>query len=108
MDYPGLINSVNAKCKGEYAKIRCHFLKDGKCSIYDKRPNCCRNFPQKNGFCSKSKCILPVSSKHSLSTCSKCKENCCEYVLVPKNIKITKIFLMKWMNMDCKTCRKFF
>jgi hypothetical protein len=91
------------KSKGKYKVITCPYLVDSKCSIYDKRFSCCRNFPQKQGYCSDADCDL--GNGHC---CDNCEENCCENILVPKNSIVDKAFIGKLMDIDCDTCRRLF
>jgi Fe-S-cluster containining protein len=98
----------------EYKEIKCPLLINNKCSIYDERPNCCRKYPQTSGYyCSKSFCnvlMKKVSNNTDESTdlCFNCKDLCCHHILVPVHEKITKEFLVKWMDISCELCRKYF
>lgn len=54
---------------------RCPYLtKEELCSIYDNRPKCCRNFPnrQEGSFCY-------IPNRCNLN-CKECKDKCCNYI----------------------------
>ena len=74
--------------------IVCPHFKDEKCSIYNVRPECCRNFPnrQKGMFCSESVCI---------ETCAECKDKCCRHIEATENKDIISL-----LNLTCSECRE--
>jgi len=101
------------KSKGDYKTITCLFYKENKCSIYKIRPSCCRNYPQKNWYCSSEECFLLLrgldwKNEQSNNDCLSCKKKCCERILVPNDVKITKAFLLKWLDIWCEDCKKLF
>jgi Fe-S-cluster containining protein len=61
MNYKNWLKKIVKKYGTELRAIKCPFLKEGKCSIYEKRMNCCRNFPKKigkNKFCVGKDCKI--------------------------------------------------
>jgi len=113
MAYLKWLKEIDKKCQGEYIEIACPFLVKGKCSRYAKRFRCCRNFPNPKGYCAKSKCAILKSriknnTVESGKKCAQCRKKCCQKIVFPKGIKITKNFIAKWMNIDCESCIKFF
>ena len=96
------------KSQGQFELMTCPFFgKDGKCTIYSKRPKCCRNYPQKESYCSNENCGMFASGTKKID-CSLCKDKCCERILVPKNIVATKEFFIDWLDIDCDACREVF
>ncbi len=99
--------------KGKYKFVACPYLKNNKCSIYEKRFSCCRNYPKTSGYCSDSDCAILKkkirnNSEQSGKECAKCKAGCCKKILYPKNRKVTKRFVAKLMDIDCTACKKLF
>lgn len=98
----------------KYRVIQCPLLINNKCSIYNERPNCCRQYPRTNGYyCSVGSCMVLVenlsnNTEQSSSACFKCKDICCNHIMVPEGVEITREFLMKWMDIDCTMCKKYF
>jgi hypothetical protein len=117
MNYKEWLRKIVEKYGAELKTIKCPFLDGRKCTIYEERMNCCRNFPKKigkNKFCVGRDCKIVKlkvrkNTKKSSEICLKeCKENCCEAILYPKNMPLKLNLFKKWMNMDCKTCIKAF
>ena len=114
MNYLKWLEELDQKSQGKYVEVACPFFKDGACEIYEKRFACCRNFPQSVGYCSQDmdcKIIQSKIEKNSSASslaCHTCQKSCCEKILVPVGIEITKEFIEKWMNIPCEDCRKFF
>lgn len=105
---------MDQKSQGKYVEITCPYFENGKCAIYTKRFACCRNFPQAEGYCSQDSDCKIIKNKIENNTpasngaCVKCRKSCCEKILVPAQVEITKEFMEKWMNIVCEDCRKFF
>ena len=60
--------------------ISCPYLNaDELCSIYETRPSCCRNFPNRNTgmFCSETKCVYDALGNLD---CANCKDKCCKHL----------------------------
>lgn len=105
------LNKNIQKCKNKFVETECPLLKDNQCSIYKTRPNCCKNYPQNNSYCSTADCLLIGKDKNTRESsiiCARCDAKCCKRILIPKNQIITNEFILKWMNIDCQTCRKLF
>lgn len=106
----GIINDSN----WEYKTIPCPLLVDKKCSSYEERPSCCRNYPQESWYCTTSRlCKISViwliwSEVESNSICFNCKSLCCEWILVPKHVEFTKVEVLKWLDISCEDCRNMF
>ena len=91
----------------EYTTVKCPFLIDHMCSIYNDRKNCCRNFPNKNGICAEYTCLLENNDSDP-SICTECGNTCCKRIVYPKDMSFNLDFLMDFLDMDCETCSKFF
>jgi Fe-S-cluster containining protein len=107
------IKNIIKECDWKYIMITCPFFKNWKCSIYENRPSCCKNYPQKDAYCTNKKCKLWVKNidwklESSNPLCFECKKKCCERILVPVWISIDKDFILDWLNIDCKNCKKLF
>ena len=79
--------------------IRCPYLdKDERCSIYETRFSCCRNFPNRNTgmFCSEAKCVY--NSLGNLD-CANCKDKCCNHLEM-------EIFDVKLLDISCVECKE--
>jgi len=81
--------------------MRCPYLTvDELCSIYDQRPDCCRNFPKTvTGFIA-GRCDLD---------CKNCRDKCCNYIELdslsdnpPKPIDFIRSLSVKCD--DCRQC----
>ena len=72
----------------------CQYLTvDELCSIYDKRPTCCRNFPNRNNI----KCI---DSNRCDLNCEKCTDKCCKHIYIyDKNV-------ISSLNIKCNDCNQ--
>ncbi|MFA5993910.1 MAG: hypothetical protein WC823_03025 [Parcubacteria group bacterium] len=114
MEYLKWLKKLDAESQGKYIEFICPYFENGKCVIYAKRFACCRNFPQTNGYCSQNKICSIIKNKIKNNTpvsseaCGQCRKACCEKILVPAQVEITKEFIEKWMNITCADCRKFF
>lgn len=114
MDYLDWLGKLDKKSEGKYMEVVCPYFENGRCSLYEKRFACCRNFPQNKGYCSQNKNCNIIKNKIENNTstsndaCSECQKTCCEKILVPVGVEITKEFMEKWMNITCEDCRKFF
>jgi|GEM_PF-2345798 len=114
MDDLSWLRKKFGKNKKGWQTAACPFLIDNQCSIYEKRFSCCRNFPRQGKFyCSDSDCKIlkkgvMKNSKKGTVTCVVCRDNCCSQILVPKNIRITKGFFRRLMDISCQDCQKFF
>lgn len=112
-NYEVWLKNILDKSKG-YKEIQCTLLVDNKCSVYQDRPNCCCSYPRTDGFyCSTGDCAvlkrrIKNNTEESNSACFKCKDICCNHILVPDHVEITAEFLKKWMDIDCNLCKKYF
>jgi hypothetical protein len=73
---------------------RCnHLTKEGLCDIYDTRPECCRNFPNR---------LHPncVDAYRCDTDCENCKDKCCE------NVTLTHDDFVKSLNINCNDCKQ--
>lgn len=105
------LNDKCQKCDGDFIETVCPMLKNNCCTIYETRPSCCRNHPQNNGYCVSGDCLLigkEKNTKESSVICIECGAKCCKRILIPKNQIITKKFMLRWMDIDCQTCRNLF
>ena len=81
--------------------IRCPYLNnDELCSIYETRPSCCRNFPNRNEgmFCSESKCVYDANGNLD---CVNCKDKCCNHLEM-------EVFDIKLLDISCSTCKEVY
>ncbi len=114
MDYLKWLKELDKESEGKYVEAACPYFANGKCTIYAERFACCRNVPQKEGYCSKNKTCQLVkdaienNTPASSEACGQCRKTCCEKILVPAQVEITKEFIEKWMDISCSDCRKFF
>lgn len=96
----------------KYIEVACPFLKDEKCSIYEKRPLCCKNYPHTNGYCKDTFCIVTQRNKNTLASshlCSKCNSKCCKRILIPIKIEnLSDEFFYKWLDINCESCNELF
>jgi len=79
--------------------ISCPYLNaDELCSIYETRPSCCRNFPNRNTgmFCSETKCVYDALGNLD---CANCKDKCCKHLEM-------EVFDIKLLNISCSTCKE--
>lgn len=100
----GIIEIHPAKI-GRKAHVCPYLDKDELCSIYDTRPECCRNYPGKG-------IKYPFTTKeiHSCdSNCSACVDKCCKNVQVPIHIiDPPPEFFIKAHSGSCADCPKTF
>ena len=78
--------------------MRCPYLDENElCSIYDNRPNCCRNFPNRESgmFCSTTVCVYDAAGNLD---CMNCKDKCCNHLEM-------EVFDIKLLDMSCSTCK---
>lgn len=84
-----------------YKEVICpHLNSEELCSIYERRFNCCRNFPNRTSgmFCSTTtKCVYTYQGELD---CFNCKDKCCKHILV----EIDKQFNSAILDIDCITC----
>ena len=79
--------------------ISCPYLNaDELCSIYETRPSCCRNFPNRNTgmFCSETKCVYDALGNLD---CANCKDKCCKHLEM-------SVFDIKLLDISCSTCKE--
>ena len=79
--------------------ITCPYLNaDELCSIYETRPSCCRNFPNRNTgmFCSETKCVYDALGNLD---CANCKDKCCKHLEM-------EVFDIKLLDISCSTCKE--
>ena len=100
-----------AESDNQFNEITCTYLNSGKCTKYEQRFNCCRNYPQIGRYCSSDKCrIMSINvsnnTEESNDICAECENKCCTHILVPIKSNIKEEFIEKWMNIDCSTCGK--
>ena len=114
MEYLKWLEKLDAGSQGKYIEVICPYFENGKCVIYTERFACCRNFPQAKGYCSQDANCKIIQNKIENNTptsnlaCGECQKFCCEKILVPEQVKVTKEFMKKWMNIACEDCQKFF
>lgn len=74
----------------------CPHFKDELCSIYETRPQCCRNFPNRNEgmFCVDSKCN---------NDCINCKDKCCRHIEGTDVKNIIQI-----LDISCNDCKRIY
>ncbi|MFA5994462.1 MAG: hypothetical protein WC823_05900 [Parcubacteria group bacterium] len=108
------LKKLDTESEGVYREVICPYFENGKCVIYAKRFACCWNFPQTKGYCSQNKTCQIIQNQIENNTpasseaCVQCRKACCEKILVPVQVEVTKEFMEKWMNIACEDCRKFF
>jgi Fe-S-cluster containining protein len=81
--------------------IRCPHLNEQElCSIYETRPSCCRNFPNRNEgmFCSDSYKTCVYDSQGNLD-CASCKDKCCNHLEIA-------VFDIKLLDISCAECKE--
>jgi Fe-S-cluster containining protein len=81
--------------------IRCPYLNnDELCSIYETRPSCCRNFPNRTlgMFCSETKCVYDALGNLD---CANCKDKCCSHLEM-------EVFDIKLLDISCSTCKEVY
>lgn len=81
--------------------IRCPLLdSNGLCTIYENRPSCCRNYPNKTEgmFCNDNKCIYDEQGNLD---CFNCKDKCCNYLRMDT-------FDLDKMNISCEECKEVY
>jgi hypothetical protein len=79
--------------------INCPYLNaDELCSIYETRPSCCRNFPNRNTgmFCSETKCVYDALGNLD---CANCKDKCCKHLEM-------EVFDINLLDISCLTCKE--
>lgn len=111
-------NGVVKICNKEFIQIKCLFFDSNtnKCTIYDHRPDCCKNYPLNlpGHYCTDEECIICFirvenNTEASSDICmNQCKDHCCNKIYVPKNIEVTEDFLYRWLHMKCEYCRNIF
>lgn len=105
--YKNFLKKLKNKEKIDFINIPCPFLNGSLCIIYNERPSCCRNFPNKEGICADYECDL-LNSDPDVEACKLCKNQCCARISYPKNMEINKKFVNNLLNMDCKTCSELY
>lgn len=80
----------------------CPYFKNELCSIYDKRPSCCRNFPNRTEgmFCSDSECVYTVEGELD---CENCLDKCCRHIVADKVEDILKV-----LDTSCEDCKTIY
>lgn len=77
----------------------CPYLNsDELCSIYNIRPECCRNFPNK----SNPKC---VDAFRCDLDCKNCKDKCCKHILLTVDSDYESDFIAS-LNIKCDSCNQ--
>ena len=76
----------------------------GLCTIYDSRPECCRNFPGKGKkYPFKNEIVHTCDSK-----CNVCLTKCCTQIGIPINMEPTWEVVLTRLQMSCTECPKKF
>lgn len=77
-------------------EVVCPHFVNGLCSIYDTRPSCCRNFPNRNlgMFCADSKCD---------EDCANCKDKCCTHIVAPSPDLVIAV-----LSITCSECQNIY
>ena len=79
--------------------VKCPYLTENElCSIYEDRPKCCRNFPNRNPgmFCSETKCVYDNLGNLD---CVNCKDKCCNHLEM-------EVFDIKLLDITCIECNE--
>ena len=105
--YDILIEKLERKESVRFKYITCPFFINNKCSIYDKRYNCCRNFPNKNGICADYDCGL-IDNTSNYEVCKNCRAKCCTKIMYPAEKELDIDLVIDLLNMDCETCIRLF
>lgn len=94
---PGRGSKLRQQLIRHYFMI-CIYFKEEKCSIYEDRPSCCRNFPNRSEgmFCSKTKCVY---DKDNNLDCANCTDKCCRHLEMD-------IFDIKLLDISCSECKE--
>ena len=74
----------------------CPYFKNELCTIYETRPLCCRNFPNREEgmYCSTSKCD---------NDCLNCKDKCCRHIAIKDLTNFIQI-----LDITCDTCKRIY
>jgi len=84
----------------------CPFLNaEERCSIYEARPECCRNFPQhKDGTqcLDKHRCTY----KEGILNCAACTDKCCKHISVSNEGALSQDDFLKALNITCGNCNQ--
>jgi hypothetical protein len=84
----------------------CPFLNEAElCSIYEDRPACCRNFPNRpSSFCGDAhRCNL---------NCVACKDKCCKHICMLPSMAasggdiITPTMFIEALSISCEQCHQ--
>jgi hypothetical protein len=71
----------------------CPNLVDGLCRIYESRPQCCRNFPNREH----PNCI---DAYRCDLNCKDCVDKCCNHIL------LTDEGFVQSLNIECDSCKQ--
>lgn len=92
----------------------CSYLVDNRCSIYENRPACCRNFPdfEDTGLCEMlDYCALKengaqMSPDQRREVCFECGAECCKKIFTPRASPFSGRQFTEWLGMSCEECRE--
>lgn len=85
-------------------KVCPYYTEQGLCSIYERRPQCCRSYPGKG----KKFPFADHVSHICDSDCPNCKTRCCTQITILKNVIQTPEEFILGLDHSCANCKKEF